>query len=402
LLALAMIMRPAHAQEEGVELASDYDQTEVVAASGSIAASYADEVLDPPPPAGTVEQVPTPLGSDDQSYADEPVYSSDGPYAAGVAGYAGPQYPGSQGYHTQPSKYYTAGYGFAGLDTFRNIASGSYPGNNGAVAGFNIGRPLGFLGRYGIGVQAGSSYGAYNWYGRTSPGAGLNEPTQQWFFTTGLFRRATAEVPISFGAVWDLMVTDNYGAFGNSVTLSQVRTQIAYAFNPWNELGFWAAFHDPSETKPMGALGTPADYRAINQFNFFWHHKFGQNGADGQFSVGVPEGSRLANPGNSVGFPIGGSGGSLGTMILGTNWTLPVTDWMGLYANGVFMNPSSHPGVAPSGAIAAVQETWAVSFGLTFYPGHTARSATVVGRQWMPYMPVASNSTFFVDTNKTE
>ena len=39
--------------------------------------------------------------------------------------------------------------------------------------------------------------------------------------------------------------------------------------------------------------------------------------------------------------------------------------------------------------------------GLNFYPARNARSTTVAGRAWMPYMPVANNGSFLVDSNQT-
>jgi hypothetical protein len=81
---------------------------------------------------------------------------------------------------------------------------------------------------------------------------------------------------------------------------------------------------------------------------------------------------------------------------------VPISDCFSLYANGAYMKPSAHAGISPTGASAPAQETWAVSLGVAFYPGRAARSATVAGGQWMPYMPVVNNGTFFVDTTKTE
>jgi hypothetical protein len=76
-----------------------------------------------------------------------------------------------------------------------------------------------------------------------------------------------------------------------------------------------------------------------------------------------------------------------------------------MYADGMYMKPSAHAGssIGPNGtAFASAQEFWNVSFGVVFYPDHAARSSTVAGRKWMPYLPVANNSSFMIDTNVTQ
>ncbi len=95
----------------------------------------------------------------------------------------------------------------------------------------------------------------------------------------------------------------------------------------------------------------------------------------------------------------------MGTFILGTNWLVPISDRLSMYANGMYMKPSAHAGVqttAGGAAYASAQDFWNVAFGFVFYPDHAARSSTVAGRKWMPYLPVANNSSFMIDTNVTQ
>jgi hypothetical protein len=290
------------------------------------------------------------------------------------------------------------GSGFTGLDSFRGIANGTYPSNNGAVSGFNLGGAL--LDSYGIGWQAGMSYGLYNFEGTSSPGSHLNASTQQAFVTIGVFRRADEDHRFSWGIVHDWMFTNNFGAFGNSPTLSQFRGQAAWALSAWNQVGVWSAIEDRTVTRSTGALGTPITYQAIDQANVFWDHQYGAFGATSRFSVGVPLRNRLDQVAN--GFPVGGYGGTLGGLILSTNWTAPVTDRMSLYANAMYMMPTAHAGVSTLGASAAAQEFWNVSVGLSFSPRGNLRSKTIAGRRLMPYLPVANNSSFLVDASKTE
>ena len=51
---------------------------------------------------------------------------------------------------------------------------------------------------------------------------------------------------------------------------------------------------------------------------------------------------------------------------------------------------------ARAGSAASIEDAYSIGFGLTFYPGGNARTRTVAGNCWMPYLPVANNGTFLV------
>jgi hypothetical protein len=381
LTALALMAPRVHA--EPVELGSDYDQSEAPATGDSVAAAYAEPSEVPPTPDATVADAPTATGVEQCTCGtcnECCCRSKGGPYSEKCPRIAAVL--------------------FSGVDSFRGITNGSYPGNNGAVNGLNLGGAL--VEDYGIGWQVGGSYGVYNFSGRTSPGSEIGNSTLQGFFTTGLFQRANTNHRWSWGLVHDWMFSNNFGAFGNSPTLSQWRGQVAWALSAKNEVGMWATVQDRRVTRASGAIGTPVSYQAIDQGNLFWHHKFVTNGADSWTYIGIPLDKRLATPANSAGFPVGGSGGSLGSFIVGTNLLMPINDRISGYADIMYMRPSAAEGMNAGGAYAATQEFWNVSVGMAFYPGRAARSQTVAGRQWMPYMPVANNSSFLVDASKTE
>jgi hypothetical protein len=290
-------------------------------------------------------------------------------------------------------------YLFAGLDSFRGISNGSYPSNEGLSGGFNAGFALPGLKDYGIGGQFGASYGESDFGGKVSPGSRLNDAESQTFITIGLFRRATENAPVSAGLAYDYMIGSNFGTFGSDLSLSQWRGEIAYALNGCNEFGLWGARHDRGYSNSFGALGTPIEYRATNQIDLFWNHTFCQTGAEGGIYVGLPTETRLAQA--PSGFPVGGFGGKLGFVILGTNWNVPLTDRLSLFANGTYMAPSQGAGGVPTGAFAATQEFWSISFGLNFYLDRNALRCA--GRpSFMPLMPLANNGTFITDCNKTE
>lgn len=402
LAALAVILATSTARAETADLNSNYDSAEAPAMPASVVASYASDVQPSESPPETVQGNPVEGSAVPEQVAvpDAVPATADGQPVCNTCGNC-PSCCRCRkcGPYSEPCPRIAA-YAFTGIDSFRGVTNGSYPGNDGALTGLNLGGAL--LEDAGIGWQVGGTYGIYNFNGTQSPGSHIDSNTQQGFLTMGFFRRANINRRLSWGIVHDWMFTNNFGAFGNSPTLAQFRGQVAWALSSNNEIGVWATVQDRRVTRASGALGTPVSYQAIDQGNLFWHHKYGAYGADSWFYFGIPLDSRLAVPANSAGFPVGGSGGSIGSFILGTNWLIPINDRLSGYMNGMYMRPSAAEGMNAAGAYAQAQAFWNVEFGVAYYPGRAARSQTVAGRQWMPYMPVANNSSFLVDSSKTE
>jgi hypothetical protein len=291
--------------------------------------------------------------------------------------------------------YYLSGY-----DTFNGRLTNIYPSNTGGSGGLNVAAPVGqFLGDRGIGFQAGGTYGLYNWSGNA--GSPTQQVGQQYFFTYGFFRRADACRPISWGIVQDWMLANNISGIltntpgavrGDQFTIAQFRGQIAYAFSDKNEVGLLGQLHSMSATSSI----TSATYQSINQVSAFYHRKFNRGGADGWFSIGMTENTRLspATP-TTIGANTWTYGGSLGAVVLGTNWLVPLNDRLSIYANWNYLFPSQSTN-SPQGQTDTISN---LQFGIAYYPGRAARSSTVAGRKFMPYMPVATNGTFMTDTN---
>lgn len=277
-----------------------------------------------------------------------------------------------------------------GLDTFHNptdsllflLPSAS---NFGVVTSANVGTRLGSLSDYGFGAQLGASYGVYDFNGRyiLHPSAAQ----EQIFVTAGLFRRPDAEIPFGFGVVYDWQINNNYGALAQSPFLGQWRCQFAYASSAWNEFGWWGAFHDRRDTKSL--IGIPITYRSINQNNLFWHHKY-QRGADSWLYIGLADQNRL-NFANLI-----PNTGSVANWIFGGTVTAPMSDYLAVYANFAYMVPT-----APSNILgtAASDEVYQLGAGITYYISGNARTKTVAGQCWAPYMPLANNGNFVVDSS---
>lgn len=262
-------------------------------------------------------------------------------------------------------------YAFEAFETWRNIPDGNTRphGNNGSVTGFNAAVPV--VEEYGIGAQFGMSYGAY---GSTA------DTQQQVFITTGIFRRADFDKPGSFGLVYDQMINQGLGAYQQSPALGQLRLHLAYAFTARNEIGFWGALRLGEAARYDATTNTEIIYRGVSQGDVFWHHKFGPGNTDGWVWAGIPSFYRLNGDNDFE------------TNIYGFRTETPLGDRVKLFSN--------FQGLRPTGGVSH-HAIYNFMVGLSFYPQGNARSTTVAGRAWMPYVPVANNSSFLIDTNQT-
>jgi hypothetical protein len=271
--------------------------------------------------------------------------------------------------------------GFAGLDSFKGISDGDYPSNFGVVTGLNAAIPVPGLSDYGINWQLGMSYGVYDIDGSASTLSARSQ--QQIFVTTGFFHKARCDRRISFGLVYDWMINNQWGETGVNPTLGQWRGQIEYALSGCNSVGFWGTHRDLGSRIILDAGDREflISNRAVDQACLFWHHHF-CCGADSFLWTGVPDKSRLDST----------EGGSLGDWMVGASVTVPLTDRLGLYANGSYFRPSG-----AAGPQSAVEAGYDVSMGVVWYFGGNAVSRSINGKCGLPYMNVANNSTFLVD-----
>jgi len=269
--------------------------------------------------------------------------------------------------------------GFFGFDAFKGVSDDQFNSNFGAVAGLNSAMPLFGLADYGIGWQLGMSYGVYDWDG----GAPFDsaESQQQIFVTTGFYRKAAGTQRLSFGLVYDWMINDHWGAFGVNPTMGQWRGQVEWALSGKNAVGIYGCLRDLYSVQFRTINDTPIGIRnqSLTQVNLFWHHKF-DSGADSWLWIGAPEDIRLFEA------------GSLGNFIIGANIQAPISSRLALYGNAQYMHPT-----ATAGMVASAEQGWNIGAGIAWYFGGHARSTKINGKCWLPYMPVANNSTFLVD-----
>jgi hypothetical protein len=175
---------------------------------------------------------------------------------------------------------------------------------------------------------------------------------------------------LSWGFVYDYMITDNTGAAAAELNLGQFRGQIGYCLDSANEVGIQASVTDGSDDE-FEALGVDHTTRSIDQISLFWHHVC-CTGLDTRVHTGWAE--------------------ELGEWVVGANATMPINNCWSLFGGFTYILPSSDGGPAGSS-----EEYWNVTAGIAYYPGGNAISTSVCGKRWMPLMPVADNGSFALD-----
>jgi hypothetical protein len=277
---------------------------------------------------------------------------------------------------------------FSGFDAFKGISDSNEESNFltnpsksnfGGLVGLNAALTLPFMSEFGIGWQVGGSFGNYDWDG-TEQGSSSE---QQTFITTGFYRKGCQDDPLSFGIVYDWMISQNWGVDGTSPTISQWRGQVEYAFCACDSLGVYGTLRDKTytDTPTTGDVN-----RAINQIDLFWCHKF-ESGSQFRFWFGMPERDRLDPT----------YGGTLGEWIIGLEAQVPLSESVALYGSMQYMRPSASPASTSFVGAAAQEQAYDLSFGLVWYVGGSAKASSCCSDVASPYMPVANNRNFLVD-----
>lgn len=279
-------------------------------------------------------------------------------------------------------------YVWAGAETYKSIGdrltninggTGSLTGSFGAVGGFNSGFTLT---ESNIGLQAGASYGVYDFKGRLRivPDAFATE--RQAFYTGGIYKRgnmakddASLLDRLSLGVVYDAFKAERWGINANDISLSQVRGTVGFALNRSTEIGAWGTYgldSDMAAVTVAGAPGVRRKIRAMNQANIYLKHNF-DFGGEIMGYAGTLDSDDIGD----------WQVGLVGRVPLSNNWST--------YASANYVVPNSHSGPNGSG-----EEQFSASFGLSYYFGGNAASSTVTGNRELPLLDVASNRTFLI------
>jgi hypothetical protein len=252
-------------------------------------------------------------------------------------------------------------------DYFRGLPDGSWSGNNGGVAKANFGMCLYDC----LGVQAGGSYGVYNWDGRGNVVFKNPKKVQQeGFVTAGL---VASYESFSAGLVYDRYFTKNFGIYCLDPSFDQLRFHGGYQFG-CEEVGVWGTAFLTSSHKR--ALGIPVKFRAMNQLNFFWSHFF-QNGSKTVLWLGAPFRNSLMFRHKKP-----------GSLIIGAALRAPLMERLYFDGYGSYMAARRSHGVKQTRNYAAN-----ICIGVTYLFGDACADAEC------SYLPVANHSNFLVDTN---
>lgn len=258
-----------------------------------------------------------------------------------------------------------------GLDDFRSLPEGSWTSNWGAFAATNINVKL----PCSLFAQIAGSYGLYDWAGRSStPYKNSKTLEQQGMITVAISRQELTSKGINCGLAYDWMLNKNFGLFALNPFFDQLRGQVGYLFRGGNEFGALATYG--IHTAHEESLEIPVQFRGISQVSLFWCHYFKMHGY-AMLWLGTPYRRGLMY-----------SSGRPGTYLFGAQFSIPVTHSLSIDGHAAYMGPRGRAGNIPAKNYASD-----LSLGITYAFGHRRVAKT-------PYMSIANNSNFLVDTNQ--
>ena len=221
-------------------------------------------------------------------------------------------------------------YGFALFDGFEQSGDDRIAGRFGA----NWGLPV--LDDYsGFGFQIGGSGSAA-------------QDGPQYFATGGFFYRSDMREGWGWGAGGVVDYLDDH-AFGAQI--AQVRAQASVALDLQNEIGVWGTIPFMDDR-----TGAGRDIEPVDQINAFYRYLW-PNGWDVSGWIGW-----RSDP---------------NSLAIGGDTTYPINDWLSVAAGGHY---------------AFEDDGFAVYAGLVLYPSGKAHERYIGQYRYMPYLPVANNT----------
>lgn len=246
---------------------------------------------------------------------------------------------------------------FTALDSFKGpLDLDDLNGNYGSRTGLAGTMPL--LRAWGVGLQAGSSVTWADFHGSQFTG---NDTRFQNFTTVGVFQRS-ANNRLAWGFVHDWLIDDYHAKYH----FSQWRMKFAWRVRPNDELGIWAAVPNRRDDAFLGNPPVLQFFTPLSQGAGYWQHTWrAQIVTQGYWGV-------AENPGE---FTFGGSG------------QVPLSRSLALNAGFAYMLPS-----ARGGNPGRAEESWNMTFGLTWYPARGALQANT--NRFRALLPMADNGNF--------
>jgi hypothetical protein len=247
----------------------------------------------------------------------------------------------------------------SGVQGFKGPVDQGVNGNFGFHKGVNWAVPA--IDAIGLGYQLGGVIEVSDLSGGAGP---VNSTREQYFITSGLFRRAQYNSGLQAGAVVDYL-HDN---FYTRINLLQVRAEGSYVWHS-HEVGLWSAVHLRSDTQtPPAWFGkSSVTWQSNDQFNLFYRYTF-CNGGVARMWIGLS---------------------GVGDLIFGSDATAPLSERWAIQAVYNYLIPRADPSI-PN----AIKETWGVTVSLIWYPGYRVPNACF--NPYRPLFTVADNGTFMI------
>jgi len=256
------------------------------------------------------------------------------------------------------------------LDDFRSLPEGSWNGNWGAYSALNLKAflPMNFT------AQVAGSYGLYDWTGRAFAPTNNSKSLQQQGFITAAASYESPCSGVNAGVAYDWMLNKNFGLFAVNPFFDQIRGQLGYLIRGGHEIGAWASYgirisHEESQNVPL-------QFRGISQANLFYCYYFKNHGY-GMVWAGSPYRRGLLY-----------KSGRPGDYIFGVQFAAPMTEYLTIEGHGAYMGPRGWSGITPSKNFAS---DIAIAITYSFGKRRVRQS---------PYMTLANNGNFMVDTNQ--
>jgi len=247
--------------------------------------------------------------------------------------------------------------GFFVTDSWKSRVDDNSSNNAGLRGGLNFGYAL----CHAFDVQLGASFAGYDFHGRDGATVG---PTTDEPSSVEDHVMLTAGISV----VYDQLIADNVGEANDRLSLGQLRARIGLLCDPCNEFGVWGT----ASVQRQFLRNANRDVRALDQLNIYWNHLW-CTGAHTMCWIGIAE--------------------EPGEMTFGMSGEAPLSDCLALYANAHYILPSTS-GAQPDAVNAFSEESWNVSFGLTYYFGGGACRNSLLGARPLPLLPVADNGSF--------
>jgi len=284
---------------------------------------------------------------------------------------------------------------YAGLNSWRTAVQNSAPNSNGGVAGFDIAAPVPYLAAYGIGVQAGGTFGLYDWSGNTA-GTDGGSHQRQSLYTIGAFRQPDLHGPwwqrFGAGFAYDYSSNSELGYNRDTVNLRQWRGKLAFELTDHQEIGALGSWHsgEATGTNIMAngngiSLGR-VNYRAASQISMYYKYTF-DNNADLEFSWAPGETSTISHY-TDTSYHYGYHD------VIGLGAQVPLNEYFALFANGTYAFENDVPNVIGN---PSRSDAFTSFFGIKFFWGGDAATPAWQRKHWEPFLPNPDSGNFLID-----